>query len=287
MIKPKKIYYGIIDLPLAQLHYLRCGKGPNLIMYPATISEIKNWLPAVEILAERFTVFFFELPGHRKSIIRNGHYSAGMVASTVRHFADALGIKQFSILGFSYGGILVLESLPVLSDRLDKVILIAPVVSNRALKLSIGRKLIIGSLSRIMSVNTVQNLMLSIMHSRTSVGVILWIVKHLGHVDVRPGLKQKLLFMPKSRLRVLITQVREVLSYKPTPPADQYNLTCFTGMVKNDQLLDGFEVKNVLSKYFRKLRIEIFDLPSHQPDKKIVIRKLEERKNELLDMITG
>ena len=38
-----KTYF--IDLPLARLHVLETGQGAPLIMVPATISELENWLP--------------------------------------------------------------------------------------------------------------------------------------------------------------------------------------------------------------------------------------------------
>ena len=56
---PPKETYHFADLPLTRLHYLKCGQGPPLILVPATVSEIKNWLTLVQFMAQRFTVYFF------------------------------------------------------------------------------------------------------------------------------------------------------------------------------------------------------------------------------------
>ena len=62
--KAPEIRYDYANLPLTKLHYVTCGDGPPLIMVPATMSKIKNWLPLAQFMGQKFTVHFFELPGH-------------------------------------------------------------------------------------------------------------------------------------------------------------------------------------------------------------------------------
>jgi len=38
-----------------------------LIIVPATISELENWLSLAQFMAQWFHVYFFELPGHGRS----------------------------------------------------------------------------------------------------------------------------------------------------------------------------------------------------------------------------
>ena len=55
-----KTYF--IDLPLARLHVMETGRGVPLIMVPATISELENWISLAQFMGQWFRVFFFELP---------------------------------------------------------------------------------------------------------------------------------------------------------------------------------------------------------------------------------
>ena len=45
-----KAYF--INLPLARLHVLETGRGAPLIMVPATISELQNWLPLSQFMGQ-------------------------------------------------------------------------------------------------------------------------------------------------------------------------------------------------------------------------------------------
>ena len=50
-----------------------------------------------------------------------------------------MGHETFNLIGFSFGGLLTLRTLEHLQDRVEKVILLSPCVSRRALKWS-GRQ---------------------------------------------------------------------------------------------------------------------------------------------------
>jgi ABC-type uncharacterized transport system permease subunit len=64
MAAPPPPTFGEIDLSNTRLHYLRCGNGPPLLMVPATVSLISQWLPLAQFMGQLFTTYFFELPGH-------------------------------------------------------------------------------------------------------------------------------------------------------------------------------------------------------------------------------
>src|SRR3989338_8016363 len=104
-----EITYHLIDLPLTRLHYLKCGHGKPLVILPATISAIDNWLNLVQFLAQKFTVYFFELPGHGQSKAFISTYKSDLVARTVEDFLDKLGISRFYLMGFSFGVILTTD----------------------------------------------------------------------------------------------------------------------------------------------------------------------------------
>ncbi len=108
-----KTYF--IDLPLTRLHILETGRGAPLIMVPATISELENWLPLAQFMGQWSHVYFFELPGHGQSEPFREHFSSQQVAQLVAQLADKLGFKRFSLMGFSFGGILTMQTFKLLS----------------------------------------------------------------------------------------------------------------------------------------------------------------------------
>ncbi len=103
------------DLPLTSLRVGVAGSGPPVIMVPATISLIEDWASMVQFIGKRFTAHFFELPGHGGSTPFAEGYSAERVAETIGHLADAIGAEQFTLLGFSFGGLLTLKALKMMS----------------------------------------------------------------------------------------------------------------------------------------------------------------------------
>lgn len=282
----KRVTYHTVDLPLTRLHYAKCGRGPALIIFPATISEARDWLPLIRTLAKTCTVYFFELPGHKKSILKTDVFSTHMVALSVRHFVDKLNLREFSIFGFSFGGILILQSLEHLSHCLKRVILFAPVVTSDAVKLSRATKICIRIFIRFLHNDLAQNTLLLILHNSMGVHIVLWHMRVFAHVDIHRRLKHKLLSLPKTTLRVILTQIEELMTFQPKPPEDPYSTKCFMGFASRDQLLDSAITQSVLSKYFTNIEIKQFDLPSHQPNQKILINQVRKQHKEIVDILT-
>src|SRR5512138_1023018 len=129
-----------MKLPDTCLRYVKAGTGKPLIIVPATVSLIRQWLPLTQFMGQRFTSYFFELPGHGGSTPYPEKFDSRLVPKTVEGFVDHLGYDKFSLMGFSFGGLLALRTLEHLQDRIDKMILLSPCVSYRALKWSTPRQ---------------------------------------------------------------------------------------------------------------------------------------------------
>jgi len=67
MKTPPDPTFGKVKLPGTTLHYVKAGSGPPLVIVPATVSLISQWLPLTQFMGQRFTAYFFELPGHGQS----------------------------------------------------------------------------------------------------------------------------------------------------------------------------------------------------------------------------
>jgi pimeloyl-ACP methyl ester carboxylesterase len=135
-IQPTTCKTYFIDLPLSRLHIMEAGTGEPLIIVPATISELENWRSLAQFMAQWFRVYFFELPGHGQSEPFKENFSSHQVAELVKQLVDTTGYDHFNLMGFSFGGILAMRTFKLLAPRIDRLILIAPCLGQRALSFS-------------------------------------------------------------------------------------------------------------------------------------------------------
>lgn len=64
---PLEPYYFDVQLPQTRLHLLRVGAGEPLLVVPATISYLEDWLELTQFTGQRYETYLFELPGHGRS----------------------------------------------------------------------------------------------------------------------------------------------------------------------------------------------------------------------------
>lgn len=88
------------------LRYLTGGSGPPLVFLhgigldAATVS----WRYALPALAEDYTVYALDLPGHGASAKPRRTYTTDYYVETLSAFVDELGIEAASVVGISMGG---------------------------------------------------------------------------------------------------------------------------------------------------------------------------------------
>src|SRR5574339_1201224 len=92
--QPPPAAFGDMALPDTRLHYVKAGSGPPLIIVPATVSLIRQWLPLTQFMGQRFTSYFFELPGHGGSTPYPEKFRSHFVPKTVESFVDNLGRSE-------------------------------------------------------------------------------------------------------------------------------------------------------------------------------------------------
>lgn len=129
-----------------EIAYRRMGAGTPLFLVNRFRGVMDTWDPLfLDELASRFEVIVFDYPGigdSRGSLPLHMHE----VSRSVIELADSLGIKQFNILGWSFGGLVTQDVLFRFPDRTSNVVLIGtnppgknevpfePVFFERALK---------------------------------------------------------------------------------------------------------------------------------------------------------
>jgi pimeloyl-ACP methyl ester carboxylesterase len=107
------------------VRYLEAGDGPPLVCFHGAGGLRRS--RAHELLAERHRVIAFEAPGFGDSPVNDRSASLSELAGSMLTAAGALGIDRFSLWGQSFGGKLALWAAVQAPDRIDALVLTAPV----------------------------------------------------------------------------------------------------------------------------------------------------------------
>lgn len=274
-----------LKLPKTTLHYVKCGEGPPLVMVPATISKIENWLSLVQFMGTRFTTYFFELPGHGESTPLPEAYTGELVAESVEDFIDALGYETISLMGFSFGGILAMKTLFQLQDRVERVILFGPAVTNRAMQFSKIRLFLLQIITRIVCNNSIRRGFLSLIHNRFFNKLIADTIKKYGNIEKNIALDEVLFEISATTLEVLTYQMREVMHLEFPEPEQRLQPPCYFGMSVFDPLIDFDITLDVVREQFEHVHVERFDFPFHQPPRAFTFEELIRDFSPLLELI--
>jgi pimeloyl-ACP methyl ester carboxylesterase len=125
-----------LDLPDGRMRYLKAGSGPALILVHGLMGYSFSWRFTMPALAAHATVYAIDNLGAGFSTANeNMDCSVRATAARVLQFANAIGLKDFDLLGTSHGGGVAImvaalceERRPERSDmRLRRLVLVAPV----------------------------------------------------------------------------------------------------------------------------------------------------------------
>lgn len=254
-----------MDLPLSRLHILEAGQGEPLIMVPATISELENWRTLAQFMAQWFHVYFFELPGHGDSEPFRDGFSSQKVAKLVAQLSDQLGYERFNLMGFSFGGILAMQTFKLLSHRIDRMILIAPCLGHRALPFSSLRLSLLYKSNQLLSHPKIQEKFVDLIHNPGSVSVTVKVLQRIGRLEDTIPLQEKLPQTKASTISVLTAQINEILTTDFAVEANKYRTPCYFAMSVHDPLLRFKTTHDILQSHFENVSTVRLAYPFHQP----------------------
>ncbi len=280
-MKNKKVIIKDINLPLTRLHYAKCGSGPPLIIVPATMSYISAWTGLIQFMSQKFTTYFFELPGYGSTPFKE-NFSSELIAKTVKTFADKLEIKNFSIMGFSFGGILTLKAVDYLKDRVDKVILLSPCVSKRAIQFSRRRLIIARLIVLSFKNNFIRESVFKFIHNKRFGKHFVLFIRKLGKIEETIPIEKILIKMPKYTLDVLAYQANEVLNFEISNLNVPFNNDCCFVMSVNDPILNFNKTEKIIRKNFKSCFVHKFYYPYHQMPENPTVDWLNNEYGELL-----
>jgi pimeloyl-ACP methyl ester carboxylesterase len=121
-----------LDLPDGRIRYLKSGSGPALILIHGLMGYSFSWRFTLPALAPHATVYAIDNLGAGLSPANEGmDCTVRASAERVLQFADALGIKDFDLLGTSHGGGVAIMVAAICAERKDsrlqRLVLVAPV----------------------------------------------------------------------------------------------------------------------------------------------------------------
>jgi pimeloyl-ACP methyl ester carboxylesterase len=124
-----------LDLPDGRMHYLKAGAGPPLILIHGLMGYSFSWRFTIPALTPHATVYAIDNLGAGLSTLNEStNCTVQATAERVLQFADAVGIKQFDVMGTSHGGGVAIMLAAVCAEkaqknnrRLRRLILVAPV----------------------------------------------------------------------------------------------------------------------------------------------------------------
>ena len=274
-----------MPLPDTRLHYVKSGSGPPLVIVPAAVSLIRQWKPLAQFMGQRFTSYFFELPGHGGSTPYLEKFKSCLVPGTVEAFVNELGCDRFSLMGFSFVGLLALRTLEHLQGRIDKVILLSPCVSYRALKWSAARQWLFRA-----SVAGMKNPVLlsgayRLMNNPRLEGPLTYALSKFSGIDRRILQHKNALRMPLLTLDVFAYTMGEILENEYQTSQVPFKIPCYFGMSIHDDLLDYGVTEQIVRRHFQHITIQQFNLPYHQPPEPPTYEWLMREFGRFLDRI--
>jgi pimeloyl-ACP methyl ester carboxylesterase len=261
---PPYITYHL-DLPLSRLHVLEAGKGEPLVIVPATISELREWRSLAQFMAQWFKVYFFELPGHGESTPFCDPFSSHRVAELVCQMVDKLGHARFNLMGFSFGGILAMRTFKLLSQRVERLILIAPCLGHQALPNSRLRLNLLHYWNQVLSRPHVQKRFVDLIHNPRTISMTVRFLQKIGRLEATIPLREKLPRTSAGTISVLNSQINEILTTEFEVEPEKYNTPCFFAMSIHDPLLRFDVTEGILQSHFSNLNTVRLCYPFHQP----------------------
>jgi pimeloyl-ACP methyl ester carboxylesterase len=121
-----------LELAGGRMRYLKAGSGPALILIHGLMGYSFSWRFTIPALAPHATVYAIDNLGAGLSTASDDmECTVRATAERVLQFADALGIRDFDLLGTSHGGAVAIMVAAVCAERRDarlqRLVLVAPV----------------------------------------------------------------------------------------------------------------------------------------------------------------
>jgi hypothetical protein len=245
-------------------------------MLPATISRVENWYDLVDFTAQWFEVYFFELPGHGESSPFQQPFTTALIGPLVEQLVDKLGIARFSLMGFSFGGILAMQVFTRLHARIDNLVLLSPCLTWRAIQVSAMRREVLLKMMALLKHATLRNKLYHLLHDPPYLSYSASFFRRIGNIEATIPVDEVLKKIQPTTLEILTAQIFESLKFEISPPQELYSTPCYLAMSVCDPLIDFNITSATLRRFFAQPEIIQLNYPFHQPPKPFTFDELNE-----------
>ena len=101
------------------------GSGPLIVLVHGITGRSEQWVPVMNALRDRYTVFAPDLLGHGQSAKPRGDYSLGAYASGIRDLLIGLDAEPATIVGHSLGGGIAMQLAYQFPERCGRLVLMS------------------------------------------------------------------------------------------------------------------------------------------------------------------
>lgn len=117
-----------IELPSGLTSFVEAGQGFPLVLVHGLLAYSFSWRKNIPDLAQHFRVFALDLAGCGHSgTLKQGTYGVEAWSRQLEEFLDTMGLRTVHLLGTSAGGAVALDFAARCPDRVEKLVLAAPV----------------------------------------------------------------------------------------------------------------------------------------------------------------
>jgi pimeloyl-ACP methyl ester carboxylesterase len=192
----------------------------------------------------------------------------------IRQLADALGFDHFNLMGFSFGGILAMRTFKLLSERIDRMLLIAPCLDHRAIPWSSLRFSLMSGFNRLMDYPKARARFCELINNKRTVSFAVKFLQKLGRLEDTIPLERKLLTTHPSTIEVLNAQIHEILTVEFDVAPIKYQTPCYFAMSVHDPLLRFDTTLGIIHDHFASVSALPLLYPFHQPPRPFTYEEL-------------
>ena len=104
------------------LRYEKSGNGPPLVLLPTIRTQLEYFRALVPLLAQKFTVYAVDLPGHGfSSVDTTKDYDEPYLRSGIVDFLKLLDLRDVTLVGESIGAVIALTVASEVPERIKAV----------------------------------------------------------------------------------------------------------------------------------------------------------------------
>jgi len=107
-----------------QVHYLKAGSGPPVLLLHGGASDSRDWLGTIDVLSDSGTLYAPDMIGYGLSDRSKDSYCLSDFVRFAMGFVDALGLDRPVLVGHSLGGRVCIDIALRHPERVRKLVLV-------------------------------------------------------------------------------------------------------------------------------------------------------------------